>query len=107
MDADTNYSDRPWMRNTPDAVQLKRPNASYEDAMTAQALSASMGEPVEAIRAIRPPLQITPFPPRFGYRTDALGIADIVTLDDLYVRRDFSGRQSGYSGSSMPSLNQY
>lgn len=105
MNADGNYSPRPWMQNVP--VQVSRPNASFEDSMTAEALSASMGESAESIRQRRPPMPITLFPPKFGYRDEALGIADIVRLDTIYQRLDFSGRQSGYSGSSYPSLNQF
>lgn len=105
MNADSNYSVNPWMDNLP--VQVKRPNASYEDAATAAALASAMSEPAEAIRSIRPPLAIDPFPPRYGYREEALGIADIVRLDDIFERRDFSGRKSGYSGTSYPSMNQF
>ena len=105
MNADSNYSINPWMDDVP--VQVKRPNASYEDAATAAALDAAMREPAEAIRAIRPPLAIELFPPRFGYRDTALGIEDIVRLDDLYERRDFSGRKSGYEATSYPSMNQF
>jgi hypothetical protein len=88
-------------------VQIQRPNGSYEDQVTGAALAASMTETPEEIRAIRPPIPINPFPPRFGYRVDALGIDDIVRLDDLYERQDFSGKKSGYSGTSYPSLNQF
>lgn len=102
MNASGNYSNRPWSRDT-----FQRPNASYEDSMTAAALSAAMGEPAESIRERRPPMPIQLFPPRLGYRTTALGIADIVQLDSIYQRTDFSGRQSGYSSSSYPSLNQW
>lgn len=105
MNADGNYSNRPWMQNVP--VQVKRPNASYEDSMTAEALSASMGEPAESIRMRRPPMPIELFPPRFGYREEAFGIADVVQVDNIYQRRDFSQRQSGYGGTSYPSLNQF
>ena len=103
--ADTNYSPRPWMQNVP--AQLSRPNASYQDQVTAEALATSMTDSADAIRAIRPPLLIDPFPPKFGYRVDALGIDDLVQLNRLYPRADFSGRQSGYQGSSFPSLNQF
>lgn len=88
-------------------IQVKRPNASFEDAMTAEALSAAMGEDPESIRARRPPMPIELFPPRFGYRQEAFGIGDVVQVDNLYQRRDFSQRQSGYSGTSYPSLNQF
>jgi hypothetical protein len=66
-----------------------------------------MTESADEIRAIRPPIPINLFPPRFGYRTEALGIQDIVRLDDLFQRYDFTGKQSGYQGTSYPSLNQF
>ena len=93
------------MPNLP--VQIQRPNSSFEDQLTGAALAAAMSESADEIRAIRPPLPINPFPPRFGYRVDALGIRDIVHLDDLFRRYDFSGKQSGYQGTSYPSLNQF
>lgn len=105
MSADGYYNHRPWNSRTP--VQLVRPNATYEDSMTAHALQATMGEPSESIRARRPPMQIDLFPPRFGYRTETMGIRDIVRVDDLYERRDFSQMKSGYGGTSYPSLNQW
>lgn len=89
-------------------VQIARPNPTYEDAVTGAALQAAMSESAEQIRAIRPPLpQIQLFPPRFGYRQEALGIDDIVRLDDIYRPFDFTGKQSGYQGTSYPSLSGY
>lgn len=88
-------------------VQIKRPNGSYEDQITGAALTAAMTQDVDEIRAIRPPLPINPFPPRFGYRDEAFGIADIVHVNDLFQRYDFTGKQSGYQGTSYPSLNQF
>lgn len=105
MNADGNYSISPWMQNVP--VQAGRPDTSYEDAVTGEALSAAMGEPAESIRNRRPLLNIELFPPRFGYRSDALGISDVARVDALYQRVDFTGRQSGYQGTSYPVLNQF
>lgn len=102
--ADTNYSPRPWMQNTP---PQSRPNTTYQDQLTAEALATSMIDSADEIRMIRPPLPITAFPPKFGYRVDALGIDDLVQLNRIYPRADFSGRQSGYQGTSFPSLNQF
>lgn len=103
--ASSNYSPRPWMQNVP--VQIKRPNMSYEDQITGEALAAVMSESADDIRAIRPPIPVNPFPPKFGYRTEAFGISDIVRLDALYKRYDFTGKNSGYQGTSYPSLNQF
>jgi hypothetical protein len=87
-------------------VQIKRPNASYEDMETGEALASAMSMDADQIRAIRPPLPINPFPPKFGYRDTAFGIEDIVHLNDLFQRYDFTGKQSGYQGTSYPTLNQ-
>lgn len=88
--ADSNYSPRPWAQQ-----------------VTGEALAAVLAESADEIRAIRPPLPITLFPPKFGYRTEALGIDDIVRLSSIYPRYDFTGKQSGYQGTSYPSLNQF
>lgn len=105
MQADGVHGRRPWNQQTP--VQLVRPNATYEDSMTASALEATMGEPSESIRARRPPMPIALFPDRYGYRREAFGIRDVVRLDDIFERRDFTQRKSGYGGTSYPSLNQW
>ena len=105
MDADSNYSPRPWMQNVP--LQASRPNTSYQDQLTADALRSATLDTAEEIRNRRPPVGGYPFPVRFGYRDTALGIADIVRLDNIYTRLDFSGKQSGYQGTSYPSLNQF
>ena len=104
MQADTNYAINPWMQ-TP--IPLKKPWSSYEDQLTAKSLAAAMTWTPQEIRDIRPPIPIDLFPPRFGYRQQALGITDVVNIDDAYSRRDFSGKQSGWGSTSYPSLNQY
>ena len=85
-----------------------RPWASHEERLTTQALAAVTAPGVVLSQAVAPPLPRTVlFPPRFGYgEKDAIGIDDIVNLDVLYpgARTDYSGSQSGYSGSSFPSL---
>lgn len=55
----------------------------------------------------RPPIpNIGKIPNRFGYRTDAPGIADVLVVDDAFAAQfgDFSGTESGYMGSSFPSI---
>lgn len=98
--ADSNYGISPWMQAPPERVGL--PNRTYEMTATGEALSAPF-EPSEEIRLRRPPLPIPLFPPRFGYDNSTLGIADVARLDDRFERRDFSGRKSGYEGTSTPS----
>lgn len=103
--ANSQYGIRPWMLNTPPEAP-SRPN-TYEAFMTQAALAADYEMDDDQIREIQGPLNLTLFPPRFGYRTEALGIKDIANLDDIYRRVDFSQRQSGYQGTSYPSLNQF
>lgn len=98
--ASGNYDISPWMQAPP--VRVSAPRATYEATVTGEALSAAMGEPAESVRLRRPPLPLDLFPPRFGYSTDELRIEDVVRLDDIYERRDFSGRKSGYEGTSTP-----
>lgn len=57
----------------------------------------------------RPPIpNIGRIPNRFGYRTTAPGIADILVVDDSFSANfgDFSGTEGGYGGTSFPSLPQ-
>lgn len=93
------------MVNTPPEAP-SRPN-TYEQFMVQQALDADFEMDDDQIRLLTGPLPIDRFPNRFGYRTEALGIGDVARLDDLYERVDFSGRKSGYQGTSYPSLNQF
>jgi len=101
MEASSIYTDAPWMQTPP---VLSEGAKSYEDSLTGEALSATLGEPADSVRLRRPPIPVKLFPPRFGYRTDPIRIQDVATLDNLYERHDFSGRKSGYEGSSTPSL---
>lgn len=93
-----------------------KPWTSNEERLTTQALAVATipGEDISPVpndaiaRNVRPPLPRTElFPPKFGYRVDALGIADIVKLDTVFpgARVDFSGSVSGYQGTSTPALN--
>lgn len=87
-----------------------RPWQSNEERLTGDALAAAAGMATEAIRAIRPPIpRIGLLPNRFGMRKGYLGIRDIVKVDLIYpgARVDYSGSQSGYQGSSFPSLAQF
>jgi hypothetical protein len=87
-----------------------RPLSSNEERLTAQALQAN-SLPREALPAlVRPPLpQVDPVPPRFGYDKEEPGIRDVINVDAIWnpTRSDFTGRVSGYSGTSYPSLNQF
>lgn len=57
----------------------------------------------------RPPIpNIGRIPNRFGYRTDPPGISDILVVDDAFSAQfgNFSGVESGYAGTSFPSVPQ-
>lgn len=64
-----------------------------------------MAMTADQIRLIRPPVPVEAFPPRYGYRTTALGIEDVVDVDQIYQRRDFAQNKSGMEGTSTPALN--
>jgi hypothetical protein len=80
--------DRPWDTN--------------QERMVTQALAAASVPGAELADMVRPPLKIDAFPPRLGYRTRALGIEDMIDIDEEYLPKfnDFSGGPAGYSGTS-------
>ena len=77
------------------------PWTSNESAKIGQALQAMTMDHDALQDLVRPPLpQVQLFPPQFGYRTEAIGLDDVVSVDRTYhTRIDFSGTPSGYSGS--------
>lgn len=101
--ASSNYSTRSWMQNVP--MHMPAPKNTYENYMITDALAPVTGLlDHDQIQGRSGPLNLELFPDRFGYRTDAISVGDVARLDDLYRRVDFSQKQSGYSGSSFPSL---
>jgi hypothetical protein len=79
----------------------------YEQQQIAKAkLTADPGTPAATIRQVIPVV-----PPRFGYPIDELGVQDIVSgeFDRTNDRAptDFSGKVSGYEGTSYPSLQMW
>lgn len=99
---DAVYGRRPW--GSP-PVQIQRPNQTHEQYLTGLALESVMSMTADEIRLIRPPVASTLFPPRLGYRTEALGIEDIVKVDRIFRRTDFAQNKSGMEGTSTPALN--
>ncbi|WP_019629622.1 hypothetical protein [Actinomadura atramentaria] len=87
----------------PDTVYAPKPWASNEERLVDDAL-ATWTLPAQMLRDIRPLYPQKLFRPRFGYENRALGIDDIARVDELYQRVDFSGRRSGYQGTSFPAL---
>lgn len=96
----------------PDTVYNHRPWESNEERLTTDALNAAT-QPAAMVRQIRPYLPQTELlPARFGYRPyedRQTSIEDIMRLDVLYPagRLDYSGRVSGYQGTSFPALTVF
>jgi hypothetical protein len=76
----------------------KGPFGSQMEALMSQALN-SVTMPGEVLgQVVRPNLpQINPFPPRFGYRSRALGLMDVLNVDHQTpgVRIDTDGGAEG------------
>lgn len=96
QNADTVYAPKPW--------------GSNEERLMGEALSVA-NIPGDVIQqTVRPPLPLVQlFPPRFGYRTDPIGIRDVLDVNTTYpgARVDYSGSSSGTSGTSTPSLGTW
>ena len=102
--SDGKYGYRPW--DQPPAWQYLRPWASNEERLTQQALEAALTPGEELVDMVRPNLdQIQLFPPRFGYRTRALGIDDILDVNETFAATapNFTGNEAGYQGTSRNS----
>lgn len=87
-----------------------KPWQSNEERLVSESLATTAGMPAAVIQQIRPPLpQVQLFPPKYGYRREAFGIRDVVNVNTIYpgARVDFSGRVSGYQGTSFPALNAF
>lgn len=94
--ADTVYAPKPW--------------ASHEERLVSEALASASAPGAVLQETVRPPLpRVVLFPPRFGYRTEPLGIKDILDVNATFpsARVDYSGSSSGYSGTSTPSLGTW
>lgn len=93
LNADSVYAPKPWQSN--------------EERLVGEALAAALTPGSILQNTVRPPLpRVVLFPPRFGYRTEEYGIRDILDVNKTFPnsRVDYSGSNSGYSGTSTPSL---
>ena len=99
--ADTVYGRRPWGSPPVGAPTFQ----THEQVMTGLALESVMSMTADECRMVRPPVPVQLFPPKYGYRTEALGIEDVVNVDYLYQRTDFAQNKSGMEGTSTPALN--
>jgi hypothetical protein len=78
------------------------PFGSVQERLLSQALNSITMPGAELQGAVRPNLpQIDPFRPRFGYRTRALSITDVMNVDEEFQpeRVDFTASKAGYEGT--------
>lgn len=97
------------MHDAETVYDRRRPWESNEERLTSVSL-AYASIPADEIRRIRPVVPQTVERPRFGYAPYSdrqTKITDIPMLDQIYAQNDFSGRVSGYSGTSFPSLGTF
>ncbi|MGW3860256.1 hypothetical protein ACWEDZ_02060 [Streptomyces sp. NPDC005047] len=90
-----------------DSIYARRPWSTIQEQQVTNYLAEWTDLPADAVRRMKPPIpNIGRTPPRFGYTQHIPSIRDIARLDDVYPgsRVDYSQRQSGYSGTSMPAL---
>jgi hypothetical protein len=98
------YSKREYQDDS--VYRFQRPSQSFAEQLVSAKLVANAH--ADAANQ-RPPIpNIGLIPNRFGYRTSAPGIMDVLMVDDSFSAQfgDFSGTESGYSGTSFPSVPQ-
>lgn len=105
MNADANYSFNPWMRN----YEAAPARTDWEMQQRSFALLSSLALDDETIRATRPAVAPILFPPRDGFERSEPTIGDVLGIsgDSVAGGVNFSGRTSGYQGTSYPSTNQW
>jgi hypothetical protein len=85
------------------------PFANKQEQLISQALN-SVTMPGHALQQlVRPTIPtIQMLPPRFGYRTRALGIRDVMNVDETFqpTRVDFTASQAGYQGTLRNAQDQ-
>jgi hypothetical protein len=98
---------RPIVNEDPDPSLLRYdfmgPFANAQEAFMARALKAATMPAALLTDLVRPPLpQVQLFPPKFGYRTRALGIEDVMDVNSTFTptRVDFTREPGGYQGTA-------
>ena len=79
------------------------PFANAQEAFMVRALKSTTMPAALLTDLVRPPLpQIQLFPPRYGYRTRALGIEDVMDVNAAFepTRVDFTREPGGYQGTA-------
>lgn len=99
------------MQQADSVYDRTRPWASLPERILTDALGvADIPGDVIALQSAPPPVVRPLFPPRFGYPTEALGIQDVLQIDQRYPSPStnfYSGTQGGYSGSSRPTIGGF
>jgi hypothetical protein len=86
-----------------------RPWASLPERILTDALGvADIPGDVLAMQAAPAPVVRPLFPPKYGYRTTALGIEDVLSVNSQFpAPTNGVGSIGGYSGSSRPTLGGF
>lgn len=104
--ANTNYNPDKREQGNDSIYNYARPFQSMQEQLVSAQLAANAT--ADAANR-RPPIpNIGKVPNRFGYRTEPPGISDILVVDDSFAANfgDFSGTESGFAGTSYPSIPQ-
>jgi len=98
---------RPITNEDPDPSLLRYdflgPFANAQEGMMSRALLANTTPGSMLQDIVRPPLpQVQLFPPRYGYRTRELGVADVMDVNEEFypTRVDFTRDPAGYQGTA-------
>lgn len=79
------------------------------ESIAEQYVTERLTQAALASAEVRPPIpNIGLIPPRFGYRSTTPDIYDILNVDEEFSSpmTDWSGKVSGYQGTSFPTINQ-
>lgn len=92
-----------YTRNSQSIYNKTKPFQQMEEVRVSQMLLENAT--AEAANRKPPIPYLGRVTPRYGYRTDPPGISDILNVDDVFPSQfgDWSGRVSGYLGTSFPS----
>jgi hypothetical protein len=91
------------MQNADSVYDRSHPWQSLQEGIVTDALGvADIPGDVLALQSPPPPVVRPLFPPKYGYRTAALGIEDVIQIDRQYPTPStnfYTGTEGGYSGS--------
>lgn len=78
------------------------PFATKEQELISRAILPVVIPAVQLADLVRPPLpQVYLFPPKLGYRTRQIGIADLMNIDELYAEppKRYDAADQGWEGT--------